>query len=75
MEEAQKFTNADVEEYLNTHNLGIVISIFHQTHGPLPIFAVPTILTDNLDKLIDLSDRSFSAVRFVEDFEKNLFIL
>ncbi|MHA1991097.1 MAG: hypothetical protein ACW98A_09055, partial [Candidatus Hodarchaeales archaeon] len=40
----------------------------HQSLGPTPIFVNPNILMDNMDKLVDLSDRSFSAVRFVDDF-------
>ena len=72
LEQAVKYSDEEIKEILNTHTLGVVISIFHQTHGPLPIFALPTILTDNLEKLIDFSDRSFSAVRFVEDFESEM---
>ena len=72
MDEANKLKDYEVQTYLNSHTLGIIVSIFHQTHGPLPIFALPTILTDNIDKLIDLSDRSFSAVRFVEDFTSEM---
>jgi hypothetical protein len=54
---------------MNDHTLGIVVSAFDQTLGPLPVFVEPEILKDNFDKLVEFSDRAFSAVRFVEDFE------
>ncbi|OLS26892.1 MAG: hypothetical protein HeimC3_06490 [Candidatus Heimdallarchaeota archaeon LC_3] len=72
MEEAKKISYEDIQTNLNDHTLGIVISTFDQSHGPLPIFVHPDILKDNLDKLIDLSDRSFSATRFVDDFDSEM---
>lgn len=69
MEEVPSFRDSDIQPDLTRHTLGIIISIFHQSLGPMPIFAIPSILTDNLEKLIDLSDISFSTVRFVENFD------
>ncbi|MHA2252488.1 MAG: hypothetical protein ACXAD7_19135, partial [Candidatus Kariarchaeaceae archaeon] len=57
---------------MNDHTLGVIIAVFHQTHGPLPIFVHPDILKDNIDKLIELSDRSFSSTRFVDDFTSEI---
>ncbi|MHA2338222.1 MAG: hypothetical protein ACXACX_13025, partial [Candidatus Hodarchaeales archaeon] len=68
MEETKLISSNDVDQNLSVHTLGIVISTFHQSLGPTPIFVNPNILMDNMDKLVDLSDRSFSAVRFVDDF-------
>jgi hypothetical protein len=69
MEELKNITNLDIDQDMNFHTLGIVISTFHQKNGPTPLFVLPDLLTENLDKLIDLSDRSFSTTRFVDNFE------
>jgi hypothetical protein len=66
--------NEDVllDNELDEHTLGIVISLFDQQHGPVPLVADPTVLGDNFDQLVELSDLSFSTGRFVEDFEREV---
>ena len=53
----------------NLHTLGVVVSVFDQWHGPIPILVDPIILRDNFDKLVELSDRVFSTIRFLDNFE------
>ncbi|MHA2278977.1 MAG: hypothetical protein ACXAC2_24625, partial [Candidatus Kariarchaeaceae archaeon] len=61
-----------LDKELDTHTLGIVVSIFDQTHGPIPLVADPIVLGDNFSQLVELSDLSFSTGRFVEDFEREV---
>jgi hypothetical protein len=68
MNGVSEISDEEIQGSLNNHTLGIVISVFDQWHGPIPAFVEPSILRDNFEKLVDLSDRSFSASRFVEDF-------
>ncbi|MHA2274312.1 MAG: DUF2341 domain-containing protein [Candidatus Kariarchaeaceae archaeon] len=64
--------DALLDSELDEHTLGIVISLFDQQHGPVPLVADPTVLGDNFDQLVELSDLSFSTGRFVEDFEREV---
>jgi hypothetical protein len=59
----------NVFENIDHHSLGVVVSFFDQRHGPVPIIVIPEMLKDNYDKLVALSDRSFSGTGFSEDFE------
>jgi hypothetical protein len=59
-----------IQNSLNYHTLGIVISFFDQRHGPIPIVVEPEILRDNFSALVRLSDQSFSSCGFVKDFTK-----
>ncbi|MCK4847688.1 MAG: hypothetical protein KAT16_01545, partial [Candidatus Heimdallarchaeota archaeon] len=59
-------------ENIDRHTLGIVVSFFDQRHGPVPIIIIPEMLKDNFDKLVALSDRSFSGTGFSEDFESEI---
>ncbi|MFX1505314.1 MAG: LamG-like jellyroll fold domain-containing protein [Promethearchaeota archaeon] len=59
-----------IQNSLNYHSLGIVISFFDQRHGPIPIIVEPEILKDNFLALVRLSDQSFSSCGFVKDFTK-----
>ncbi|MFX1513316.1 MAG: hypothetical protein ACFFCQ_12080, partial [Promethearchaeota archaeon] len=69
MKSAKDVVEEEIRRALSSHTLGILISRFDQLKGPIPIFVEPTILRDNFNTLVDLSDRSFSAIRFVDDFE------
>ncbi|MFX0064713.1 MAG: hypothetical protein ACFFC7_21275, partial [Candidatus Hermodarchaeota archaeon] len=73
LEASQQVSQEEIRSNITGHTLGIVISTFDQLHGPIPLFVEPPILKDNFDKLIELSDRAFSAVRFVADFEREIF--
>ncbi|MFX1533110.1 MAG: LamG-like jellyroll fold domain-containing protein [Promethearchaeota archaeon] len=73
VEASQQVSPEEIRSTISEHTLGIVISTFDQLHGPIPLFVEPPILKDNFDKLIELSDRAFSAVRFVADFEREIF--
>ncbi|MFW9996311.1 MAG: hypothetical protein ACFFD4_29990 [Candidatus Odinarchaeota archaeon] len=57
---------------IDQHTLGVVISYFDQRHGPIPIIVEPEMLKDNFSKLVELSDLSFSACRFVDNFDEEL---
>jgi hypothetical protein len=63
-----KVSEAEVESSMDAHTLGAVISFFDQRHGPIPIIVVPEILKDNFNKLVELSDRSFSGTGFCDNF-------
>lgn len=66
---ANQFPESDIIDTLDSHTIGIVISLFHQEYGPIPILSVPEQLKEaHYDQLIDLSDRSFSVTGFSEDF-------
>jgi hypothetical protein len=62
----------EVIESLAEHSIGIVISFFDQRHGPIPIIIIPEILRDNFNKLVELSDRSFSGTGFSDNFESEI---
>jgi hypothetical protein len=70
IEKMSQVTEAELDHAISDHTLGVVISIFDQWHGPVPLFVEPAILRDNFEKLVELSDRSFSASRFVENFDE-----
>ena len=74
MENIQKMKHkdSDIKDSLDSHTLGVVISFFDQRHGPIPVMQDPPILRDNFEKLVELSDLSFSAVRFVDNFEDEI---
>ncbi|MHA2027926.1 MAG: hypothetical protein ACW99F_03870, partial [Candidatus Hodarchaeales archaeon] len=67
-----KLKDSEIKQSLDTHTLGIVISFFDQRHGPIPVLQEPQLLRDNFDLLIELSDLSFSAVRFVDNYEEEI---
>ncbi|MFX0062047.1 MAG: LamG-like jellyroll fold domain-containing protein [Candidatus Hermodarchaeota archaeon] len=73
IEISQQVPKEKIKRAITGHTLGIIISLFDQLHGPIPIYVEPSLLRDNFDKLIELSDRAFSAVRFVDDFEREIF--
>jgi len=62
----------EVIEKIDQHSLGVVVSFFDQRHGPIPIIIIPEMLKDNFDKLVALSDRSFSGTGFSDDFESEI---
>ncbi|MHA2027786.1 MAG: hypothetical protein ACW99Q_00235, partial [Candidatus Kariarchaeaceae archaeon] len=64
-----KLEDEDIKNELHSHTLGVVVSFFDQRHGPIPVLYEPAILRDNFEKLIELSDLSFSTSRFVDNFD------
>jgi hypothetical protein len=66
----EKIDENILEESMDFHTLGIVVSFFDQRHGPIPIVVEPEILKDNFPALVRLSDQSFSSCGFVKDFTK-----
>ncbi|MHA1989437.1 MAG: hypothetical protein ACW98A_00640, partial [Candidatus Hodarchaeales archaeon] len=74
MENIKKLKKKDEEliKGLDAHTLGIVISFFDQRHGPIPVLFTPEMLRDNFNKLLELSDVSFSTGRFVNDFQQEV---
>ncbi|MFQ5981006.1 MAG: DUF2341 domain-containing protein [Candidatus Heimdallarchaeota archaeon] len=67
------FGEDEVKAALAHHTLGVVVSFFDQRHGPIPIVITPEILRDNFDKLVELSDQSFSTCQFMDNFEEEKF--
>lgn len=65
----------EAKSALALHTLGVVVSFFDQRHGPIPIIIVPELLRDNYDKLVDLSDQSFSVCQFMDNFEHEKFAI
>ncbi|MHA2094499.1 MAG: hypothetical protein ACW98F_07720, partial [Candidatus Hodarchaeales archaeon] len=53
---------------VDRHTLGLVVSFFDQSHGPIPIIVIPEMLKDNYSKLVALSDKSFSTTQFSEEY-------
>ncbi|MFW9992574.1 MAG: LamG-like jellyroll fold domain-containing protein [Candidatus Odinarchaeota archaeon] len=72
IEAAQLVTEDEINSSQDLYTLGIVVSVFDQRDGPTPIFVDPILLKDNFSKLFELSDLSFSAVRFAENFDEEL---
>jgi hypothetical protein len=68
MDNIQLISEEEIAIAIDQHSLGVIVSFFDQKHGPIPIIVEPTILRDNFAKMVELSDRSFSAGRFMEDF-------
>ncbi|MFX1514523.1 MAG: hypothetical protein ACFFCQ_18295, partial [Promethearchaeota archaeon] len=64
-----KVSDEEVMNTIDIHSLGIVVSFFDQKQGPIPIIVQPQLLMDNFDKLIELSDLSFSTTQFMNNFE------
>ncbi|MFW9992573.1 MAG: DUF2341 domain-containing protein [Candidatus Odinarchaeota archaeon] len=58
----------EIKSSQDLYTLGIVVSTFDQLDGPIPVFVEPILLKDNFNKLLELSDLSFSAIRFADDF-------
>ena len=48
------------------------ICVIKQANGLIPIVIEPYILRDNYDKLVELSDISFSSGRFVNGFDQEV---
>ncbi|MHA2332892.1 MAG: DUF2341 domain-containing protein [Candidatus Hodarchaeales archaeon] len=72
LENIQQVSEEEIDLVLDQHTLGLVVSYFDQRHGPIPIIVEPEILKDNFEKLTELSDLSFSACRFIDNFEEEL---
>jgi hypothetical protein len=72
MAKISDITDAEVMESLDAHTIGVIVSFFDQRHGPIPIIIVPEILKDNFNKLVDLSDRSFSGTGFCDGFDNEI---
>ncbi|MHA2109371.1 MAG: hypothetical protein ACW99R_16825, partial [Candidatus Hodarchaeales archaeon] len=72
LEGIKNISELETLEHLDSHTLGIVISFFDQRHGPIPIVIIPDILRDNFNKLVELSDRSFSGTGFSDSFENEI---
>ncbi|MFX1248874.1 MAG: hypothetical protein ACFFBQ_15915 [Promethearchaeota archaeon] len=68
MAKVSDIPDAEVMASLDAHTIGVIVSFFDQRHGPIPIIIVPEILKDNFNKLVELSDRSFSGTGFADDF-------
>ncbi|MFX0113530.1 MAG: hypothetical protein ACFFB3_03195, partial [Candidatus Hodarchaeota archaeon] len=66
-------SDGELANAIPLHTLGIVVSFFDQRYGPLPIIIVPEILRDNFDKLVELSDHSFSVCQFLDNFDEETF--
>ncbi|MFW9930676.1 MAG: hypothetical protein ACFFD1_14905, partial [Candidatus Thorarchaeota archaeon] len=64
-----KIKDEEFKDYINQYTLGIILSYFDQRKGPIPVLVNPDILRDDFNKLIELSDVSFSTGRFVKNFE------
>ncbi|MHA2274436.1 MAG: hypothetical protein ACXAC2_01615 [Candidatus Kariarchaeaceae archaeon] len=64
-----KIKEEQLVKELDNYTLGVVVSFFDQRHGPVPVLYEPSMLRDNFEKLIELSDLSFSTGRFVEKFD------
>ena len=73
MENVPKIKVEDILRSMDSHTVGVIVSFFDQRHGPIPILQEPEILSDNFEKLVELSDLSFSAARFVGNFEEEIF--
>ncbi|MFX1508079.1 MAG: LamG-like jellyroll fold domain-containing protein, partial [Promethearchaeota archaeon] len=55
---------------LNEHTLGIVLSTFDQTVGPVPSMAVPMSLDIDSNMLLKLSFRAFNNCELVNNFDE-----
>jgi hypothetical protein len=72
IETIQDISEQEIMESMDNHTLGITISFFDQRHGPIPIIILPAILKDNFNKLVELSDRSFSGTGFCDNFTSEI---
>jgi putative component of toxin-antitoxin plasmid stabilization module len=72
MESINQISEEEIIRSQDKYTLGIVVSFFDQLDGPTPIFVEPIILKDNFNKLLELSDLSFSATRFAKNFDEEL---
>jgi hypothetical protein len=72
IESISEISDSEIMEKIDSHTIGVVISFFDQRHGPIPIVVIPELLKDNFDKLVDLSDRSFSGTGFCDEFTNEI---
>jgi len=72
IEKITEITQDEINNAIDSHTIGIVVSFFDQRHGPIPIIVLPEMLRDNFNKLVELSDRSFSGTGFCDDFEMEI---
>ncbi|MHA2294573.1 MAG: hypothetical protein ACXAEU_25965, partial [Candidatus Hodarchaeales archaeon] len=67
VDKTSDITEEEVLAVMGSHTMGIVVSFFHQTDGPIPIIVFPNNLKENPNLLISVADRSFSSGQFLED--------
>jgi hypothetical protein len=72
LDKIPEISDAEIMSSLDAHTIGIVVSFFDQRHGPIPIIVMPEMLKDNFNKLVELSDRSFSGTGFSDDFNAEI---
>ncbi|MHA2330301.1 MAG: hypothetical protein ACXACR_17410, partial [Candidatus Hodarchaeales archaeon] len=72
MNSLSEVNDIEINNSLDDHTIGVVVSFFDQRHGPIPIIVEPEILRDNFSKLVELSDRSFSSTGFCDNFNAEI---
>ncbi|MHA2247044.1 MAG: LamG-like jellyroll fold domain-containing protein [Candidatus Hodarchaeales archaeon] len=66
---AKHIKKEEVRKSIYNHTLGIVISIFDDQIGPLPIFTLPKSLENDQNMLLSLCFRAFSNCEFTIDLD------
>jgi hypothetical protein len=61
-------SNDQIKKSIEDHTLGVVLSFFNESEGPIPLIAIPMSLDKDSNLLLKLAMRSFSNCEFAEGF-------
>jgi hypothetical protein len=70
MSESERITREVILTNMDEYALGVTVNFFDQVQGPVPVIWEPPLLEDQEQVMLDLSDKSFSALEFVGLEEK-----
>jgi len=68
--ESERITREVILTNMDEYALGVTVNFFDQVQGPVPVIWEPPLLEDQEQVMLDLSDKSFSALEFVGLEEK-----
>jgi len=64
--ESLKVTRKTMLIQMDEYALGVTVNFFDQVQGPVPVIWEPPLLEDQEQVMLDLADKSFSTLEFVE---------
>ena len=66
LRESEKISREVILTQMDEFALGVTVNFFDQVQGPVPVIWEPPLLEDQEQIMLDLSDKSFSTLEFVE---------
>ena len=68
-QKSKHVSEKELKRVIDDHTIGVVLSYFDQTKGPIPVLSVPLSLENESNSLMNLAVQSFSTCRFARNFE------